>query len=181
MRAPQPTGRRAAANARLWDASCRSALVIVALLATALLVPAGVSAQAEPQTSLADIEDEVMCPICGVTLELATEAPQAIQERKFISELVAEGLTKDEIKDRLVAEFGPEVLAVPETEGFDLAAWIVPGLAIVVGGGGDLRWRCGGGGGLGVLVRGAGRREAADAMSDEDSKRLDEDLARYEL
>ena len=182
MRARQAQHIRppAAANARLWDVGCRSALVIVALLATALLVPAGVSAQAEPQTSLADIEDEVMCPICGVTLELATEAPQAIQERKFISELVAEGLTKDEIKDRLVAEFGPEVLAVPETEGFDLAAWIVPGLAIVAAGVaivlGLRRWRKAGRAGEGG--ESAGR---ADAMSDEDSKRLDEDLARYEL
>ena len=55
-----------------------------------------------------------MCPICGVTLELATESPQAIQEREFIRKRIAEGLTKDEIKDALVAEFGPEVLAVPE-------------------------------------------------------------------
>ena len=130
------------------------------VLAGALLVPAGVSAQAEPQTSLADIEDEVMCPICGVTLELATEAPQAIQERKFISGLVAEGLTKEEIKDRLVAEFGPEVLAVPETEGFDLAAWIVPGLAIVLAGAaifvGLRRWRRAGRAGEGGESGGGG-------------------------
>ena len=46
-----------------------------------------------------------------------------------------------------MAEFGPEVLAVPETEGFDLAAWIVPGLAIVLAGAaifvGVRRWRSG--------------------------------------
>ena len=47
------------------------------------------------------------------------------------------GLTKEEIKDRLVEEFGPEVLATPDTKGFDLAAWIVPGLAIVLVGGGS--------------------------------------------
>ena len=99
----------------------------------------------EPQTSLPDIEDEVMCVVCGVTLELATEAPQAIQEREFIRDLIAEGLTKDEIKDRLVDEFGSEVLAIPEDSGFDLAAWLVPGVAIVLAGGaifvGLRRWR----------------------------------------
>jgi cytochrome c-type biogenesis protein CcmH len=45
---------------------------------------------------------------------------------------IAEGLDKEQIKDALVAEYGPEVLAIPETEGFDLAAWLVPGAAIVV-------------------------------------------------
>ena len=108
-----------------------------ALAALALALPAAAAAQ-EPQTSLPDIEDEVMCPICGVTLELATEAPQAIQERDFIRERIAEGMTKEQIKDALVAEFGPEVLAVPEAEGFDLAAWLVPGAVIVVAGVRDL-------------------------------------------
>ena len=75
-----------------------------------------------------------MCPICGVTLELATEAPQAIQEREFIRERIERGLTKEEIKDDLVAEFGPEVLALPEAQGFDLAAWLVPGVALAIAG-----------------------------------------------
>ena len=105
------------------------ALVIV-LVAAALGAPAaafgqqqgagneqGAPAPAKPavpaQASLPDIEDEVMCIVCGVPLELATEAPLANQERDFIRELIAQGLTKDEIKDRLVAEFGSEVLATP--------------------------------------------------------------------
>jgi cytochrome c-type biogenesis protein CcmH len=149
------------------------------LAALALVVPAAAAAQ-QPQTSLPDIEDEVMCPICGVTLELATEAPQAIQEREFIRERIAAGQTKEEIKDALVAEFGPEVLAVPEAEGFDLAAWLVPGAVIVVVGAaifvGLRRWRREGrepdGGGPDALAEGPDREE---------SKRLDEDLARYEL
>ena len=105
-------------------------LVLVAL--TAMLVPPAAAAQTvEPQTSLPDIEDEVMCVVCGVVLEHATEAPQAIQERDFIRDLIAQGLTKDEIKDRLVDEFGSEVLAIPGDSGFDLAAWLVPGVAIL--------------------------------------------------
>ena len=100
----------------------------------ALLAAASPAIAAEPQTSLPDIEDEVMCTICGTTLGLATEAPQAEQERDLIRELIADGLTKDEIKAELVAEYGPEVLATPDDEGFDLAAWIVPlaGLAVAL-------------------------------------------------
>ena len=59
-------------------------------------------------------------------------------------------MTKEQIKDALVAEFGPEVLAVPEAGGFDLAAWLVPGAVIAVAGGaifiGLRRWRREGGG-----------------------------------
>ena len=148
-----------------------------ALAALALVLPAAAAAQ-EPQTSLPDIEDEVMCPICGVTLELATEAPQAIQEREFIRGLVAEGLTKEEIKDRLVDEFGSEVLAIPDDSGFDLAAWLVPGVAIVLAGIAILvglrRWR----------RRGDDSGDdgpAARAPRGPDDERLDQDLARYEL
>ena len=115
--------------------------------------------------------------VCGVTLELATEAPQAIQEREFIRKLIAQGLTKDEIKDRLVAEFGPEVLAIPADSGFDLAAWLVPGVAIVVAGGaifvGLRRWR-----------RAASASDAGSGgprVEGEDAERLDADLARYDL
>jgi cytochrome c-type biogenesis protein CcmH len=161
---------------------------LAALLALlALLVPAlaaetvATSAAAASSASLPDIEDEVMCPICGVTLELATEAPQAEREREFIRGLIAQGLTKDEIKDRLVAEYGSEVLSVPSAEGFDLAAWLVPGAAIVLAGGAIVvalrRWRRDGRGPGG----GSGEPPEADRLDPEESERLDADLARYEL
>ena len=154
----------------------------VLLALVALAVPPAAAAQApEPQTSLPDIEDEVMCIVCGVTLELATEAPQAIQERDFIRDLIAQGLTKDEIKDRLVDEFGSEVLAIPDDSGFDLAAWLVPGVAILCAGVaifvGLRRWRR-----AGTTPDGGGSAEPEpEAVDDEDSERLDADLARYEL
>jgi cytochrome c-type biogenesis protein CcmH/NrfF len=140
--------------------------VIAAMIALAAI--------AMPQTSLPDIEDEVMCPVCGTTLELATESPQANREREFIRGLIAEGMTKDEIKDELVAEFGDEVLAIPDDEGFDLAAWIVPGLAIVAAAiaifVGLRRWRREGPG---------DDAPPPPRLGAEDAKRLDADLERY--
>ena len=152
---------------------------LAAILALTLALPAAALAQ-QPQASLPDIEDEVMCPICGVPLELATEAPQAIQEREFIRERIERGLTKEEIKDDLVAEFGPEVLALPEAEGFDLAAWLVPGVALVIAAGAILlglrRWRRESGDG------GGGSAEPPpEDLGEADAERLDADLARYEL
>src|SRR5918999_220174 len=77
--------------------------------------PAVASAQECPRTSLADIEDEVMCPICGTPLALATEAPQAQRQRAYIEREIANCRSKDEIKQALAAQFGESVLALPRT------------------------------------------------------------------
>jgi cytochrome c-type biogenesis protein CcmH len=150
----------------------RVAALIVAAVALAL---PGVAVAQCPRTSLGDIEDEVMCPVCGTPLELATEAPQANRERELIQRLVADCRSKDEVKDVLVAEFGEEVLAVPDDEGFDLAAWLLPALGLLVAATAlafaALRWR-------------RGRDEPPAASPDTPgapSRRLDEDMDRYDL
>jgi cytochrome c-type biogenesis protein CcmH len=97
------------------------------LVVAALLL--GLTAAAEPAPTLPDIEDEVMCVECRTALNVST-APVADQERAFIRARIAEGLSKEEIKAALVEEYGPDVLAEPEPEGFDLAAWLVPGALI---------------------------------------------------
>ncbi len=156
-----------------------SLAVALSLIAIAGGGAPGAFAQSpEPQTTLPDVEDEVMCPVCGTTLELASESPQAIDERELIRELIAQGLTKEEIKDELVSEFGPEVLAEPSKKGFDLAAWLVPGLAVLAGAILALfavrRWR-----GASVAERATEAPHASE--TDADRTRLDEDLKRYEL
>jgi cytochrome c-type biogenesis protein CcmH len=145
----------------------------LALIALALAL-APVAGAAEPRASLPDIEDEVMCPICGTLLELS-EAPQAERQRVFIRERIDRGDTKEEIKDALVAEYGPTVLALPEDEGFGLAAYLVPILgfaaATVALALGVRRWR----------RRPQPATAAKPAPGGEDAARLDEDLARYDL
>ncbi len=148
-------------------------LAIAALFA--LLLPAAAGA-AQPRASLPDIEDEVMCTICGTALQLSS-SPQAERERAFINELIDKGKTKEQIKDALVAEYGPEVLAVPRGEGFDLTAWILPiagvAAAIVLIALAARRWRRAGG---------EGDDDApAAAIDDEDAERLRADIGRYQV
>ena len=104
--------------------------ILVAVTVSLLGLPS-VAAQAETRASLPDIEDEVMCTICGTLLE-ESQSPQADRERALIRKLIARGEDKDQIKDALVAEYGPRVLATPSGHGFDLAAWIVPGLLLAL-------------------------------------------------
>ncbi|HYF24501.1 MAG TPA: cytochrome c-type biogenesis protein CcmH [Baekduia sp.] len=92
------------------------------LLVAVLALPAG--AHAAPARFL-DVEDEVMCVSCNVPLNIA-ESPQADRTRAIIREYIAQGLSKDEIKDRLVAQYGENVLADPETDGFGITTLLVP-------------------------------------------------------
>ncbi|HVC07804.1 MAG TPA: cytochrome c-type biogenesis protein CcmH [Solirubrobacterales bacterium] len=153
-----------------------SPLAVCALALTTILAPA-LAPAAQPRTTLSDIEGEVMCPICGTLLELAN-SPQADREKVFIVGLIVKGDTRAQIKDALVAQYGPEVLALPRASGFDLSAYLVPvigfaaaALALALG---VLRWR-----------RRAGPPGSdpptARGPTGEEAERLDADLARYDL
>ena len=100
-----------------------------ALMAALLLLAPATSALAAtcPRTSLPDVEDEVMCLVCGVPLALA-DAPQAQRERVFIARMVRQCRSKEEIESALVAQYGPRVLALPEASGVRVAAYVVPAL-----------------------------------------------------
>ena len=123
----------------------RLTTIVCALVVGLAIAPAAALAAECPKTTLGDVEDEVMCPVCGTPLGLATEAPQAIRERELIQRLVDDCQSKEQVKARLAAEFGDEVLSLPEPRGFDLAAYLVPGLAVVLGAGAvaaaAMQWR----------------------------------------
>jgi cytochrome c-type biogenesis protein CcmH/NrfF len=149
---------------------------LMAVLALSLLPATAIAAA--PQTTINDIEDEVMCPICGTLLELA-ESPQAERERVYVKRLIAAGKSKAEIKDALVAQYGSRVLALPRGSGFDLSAYLVPAVAFVLAAIGLVlgvrRWRKAGGDSPGS---GGG---GVNGPSAEDAERLEADLARYDL
>ncbi|WP_445151627.1 cytochrome c-type biogenesis protein [Baekduia sp. Peel2402] len=151
----------------------RRALLLMMAMLLALTAVAGA---ATPKTSVTDIEDEVMCVACGVPLDIA-ESPQATQERQYIRSLVAQGKTKQEVKDQLVAEYGDRVLATPKDSGFGLAAYLVPIaivlIAIIAGLFFVPKWR--------AKKGGDDPSDQGPRLSDADSRRLEEDLARYEV
>ena len=78
----------------------RSITVVTALAATLLL--AASAPAAAPRADLVDIEDEVMCVTCKVPLNIA-EGTQPDSQREFIRGLIAQGRTKPQIKEALVA------------------------------------------------------------------------------
>jgi cytochrome c-type biogenesis protein CcmH len=145
----------------------RLALVVVAAL---LAVPVAHASERHP--TQAELEGEVMCPVCGTTLD-QSNSPAAQQIKRVIANRIAAGDTRSQIKDRLVAEYGDAILAAPPRTGFGLLAWWLPiagivAAAAVVGVG---AWR---------LSR---RREPAPAPVPLDpalERRLDDELRRFE-
>jgi cytochrome c-type biogenesis protein CcmH len=145
----------------------------LALVAAVGLLAAPVAAASEERPTLADLEDEIMCPVCpGETLEQSS-APAAQQVERFIAARIRAGDSEQEIKDRLVAQYGPRILAAPPREGFDLLAWVLPlagalAAALVLG---FAAWR---------WSRGREPPAPGPALDPTTERRLDRELARLD-
>jgi cytochrome c-type biogenesis protein CcmH len=153
-----------------------------AALAIGICLVLAAPAAACPRTTLGDVESEVMCLECGVSLDVAEGSLQANQERAFITRQIAACRTKDQIKAALAAQYGDRVLAAPKAEGIGLAAYLVPILAFLAGATAvafaALRWR----GRRARLANAAAASAGADAPAPDpsESARLEADLGRYD-
>ncbi len=153
-------------------------ILAASLLALLTCLAAGApaaSAAAAPRTSLPTIERQVMCVTCKIPLNVA-ESKQADDERAYIQGLINEGENEAEVKRSLVGQYGPTVLGLPATHGFDLAAYLVP-IIVVLGLLGTIalllpRWRR-------HARLAAASRAPATTLSASDSARLDADLSHF--
>lgn len=83
-----------------------------------------------------DIETEIMCMCkdrCGKVLNNCV-CSYSEQYRTDISMKLKEGLTKEQVIQSYIDRYGEKVLSAPTKTGFNLTAWIVPFVAIIIGG-----------------------------------------------
>ena len=152
--------------------------VVAGLAAVALLLPT--AAAGAGRASFTQIEDEVMCVVCHEPLAVA-QSPEAFQERDYIRGLILQGKTRGEIENDLVQQYGPAVLAKPPAHGFDLLVYVLPPVAVALG----IvtlaitlpRWRRRTRR-AGATAAGASAKSDGRSLSAQDTRRLDEDLAR---
>jgi cytochrome c-type biogenesis protein CcmH/NrfF len=144
--------------------------LLVVIAAALLLVPVARASERHP--SQAELEGEVMCPVCGTTLD-QSDSPAAEQIKRVIARGIAAGETKSQIEDRLVAEYGQAILAAPPHHGLGLLAWWLPIAGIIAAavlvGVGAWRW--------------SRAREPAPRAAPLDpalERRLDDELRRFE-
>jgi cytochrome c-type biogenesis protein CcmH len=148
-------------------------------IAAAVLVLAAPAVASERHPTLAEIESEVICPVCNP--ETLDQSNSAIAQRmkEFIKQRIAAGDTKSEIEAKLVANFGESILAEPPKKGFNLLAWVLPFVGV----------------GLGAVVLGvlawrwsrsrsreerAGPESLATQLDPELERRVDDALARFD-
>jgi cytochrome c-type biogenesis protein CcmH len=141
-------------------------------LALCALLAALVAGAATAAPSPSDLEAELVCPVCGTTLD-QSDAPIAQRMKRYIRERLAAGASEKQIKAELVDQFGPGVLAEPPKSGFDLLAWLVPlGIGVI------------GAVFVAILAVAWSRRRAGDAtapeLDPELERRLDAELRRFE-
>jgi cytochrome c-type biogenesis protein CcmH/NrfF len=145
---------------------------LLVLLCAAALLAAPVARASEQHPTQAELEGEVMCPVCGTTLD-QSDSPAAQQIKRVIARRIAAGGTKSQIKAELVANYGQDILAAPPHHGFGLLAWWLPIAGITAAaalvGFGAWRW--------------SHAREPVPAAAPLDpalERRVDEELRRYE-
>jgi cytochrome c-type biogenesis protein CcmH len=120
---------------RLWREGRWQRTAVALCLALALIVPSA-RAQENPTPTLDQIQAvarELYCPLCnGVRLDNC-DLQACVQMRQQISDRLAAGAPKEQIKQEFVAQYGPVVLGEPPREGLNWLVWLLPVVALIGG------------------------------------------------
>jgi cytochrome c-type biogenesis protein CcmH len=153
------------------------AIALATLILLAGAAGASPASAQPPRTTLPAVEAQVMCVTCKIPLTVA-QSPQANRERAYIQNLIDQGADSAQIKRELVSQYGPAVLSLPSSHGFDLTVYLIPiivGLALLAT--------------LALLLPRWRRRartaqselpEPSPALSPADAARLEADMARFD-
>ncbi|HUF89733.1 MAG TPA: cytochrome c-type biogenesis protein [Gemmatimonadota bacterium] len=96
-------------------------------------LPAPVQLTPEQEELAAEIESMLKCPVCRSQSVRTSRSFMAEDMSRRIRQMVAEGRTKDEIREYFVARYGDYIVLAPRKEGFIWTVWVLP-FALVLGG-----------------------------------------------
>ena len=87
----------------------------------------------EQEKLAAEIESELKCPVCRSQSVRTSRSFMAEDMSRRVRRMVAEGRSKEEIRDYFVARYGDYIVLAPRKEGFGWTVWLLP-FALVLGG-----------------------------------------------
>ena len=94
-----------------------------------------------------ELEGKLMAPCCWTQTVSKHYSGAAEEIRSGIRRMLSQGKTQQEILDFYVAQHGKRILAMPEARGFNLLAFVLPGVFLLLGGWGTFllvrRWQRG--------------------------------------
>ncbi len=114
--------------------------IALSLITFVLLLTFATNSTARAQQPTPSVDDEVLriskslyCPVCtGVPLDVC-DTQACVQWRALIREKLVAGENEEQIRQYFIAQYGERVLGAPPPEGFNLSAYILPALALLVG------------------------------------------------
>jgi cytochrome c-type biogenesis protein CcmH len=109
-----------------------AALILAAALQVQTADPEALPVEEEARAQA--LMRETRCMVCAGESILDSNAPMAIDMRRFVRERVASGETDAEVQQALVDRFGHEVLLDPGFSGRTAVLWLTPLLLLAFGG-----------------------------------------------
>ncbi|MDZ7292834.1 MAG: cytochrome c-type biogenesis protein CcmH [candidate division KSB1 bacterium] len=86
------------------------------------------------------IARQLMAPCCWSETADVHQSPAAEEVRAQIRTALQKGYTESQIINSFVATYGERILAKPKAVGFNLLVWVLPVVAILLGGYGAWRY-----------------------------------------
>lgn len=82
------------------------------------------------------VSEKLVCQ-CGCQMILSVcnheNCPSATPMRQIIEKRILEGASADQIVEEIIKTYGLKVLSSPPASGFNLTAWLMPGVTLIFG------------------------------------------------
>ncbi len=115
---------------RLW--------IMWLVLCTSALAQEAADSSAVDVTTLSAIRRELACYCgCGMTVQDCLGGMVCSESRALsreVSQFMQQGKSRDQILQAMSAKYGERILSAPTKQGFNLMAWVLPFLALALGG-----------------------------------------------
>jgi len=131
--------------------------------------------RAEDIAAFKAVSEKLICQCsCQMILGVCNHenCPSAIPLRREIEKRISEGATVEQIVQEMVKTYGLKVLSSPPASGFNLAAWLAPGIILIFGLAGAL-----------IFIRRWSARHtepASKPVSQKDDQRIEKELKDWE-
>lgn len=123
---------------RAIDAIRRTGAIVLGVVALCLVAATAQAADGVPEGGAESqygyaLAHELMSPFCPGRTLAACPSDKAAELRQWILIQEAAGATREEVVSALEARYGEVIRSSPEAEGWGLAAWLLPGAALLAG------------------------------------------------
>jgi cytochrome c-type biogenesis protein CcmH len=113
---------------------------LLLLLALVILVGAAWSyvwlstpAQGTLDQRVYDVASQLKCPVCQNESVADSSASIALQMRQVVREQLQEGKSEQQVLSYFAAHYGNNILLTPPQQGFNLLAWLMPIILLLLG------------------------------------------------